>query len=71
LKNGSLYVHDGKLTLHLQHDRPKDPNQAGNWLPAPAAGGSTWHSVSMADDGADRRQLCDAENTARLATSGP
>ena len=38
LQNGSLYVRDGKMTLYLQHDRPKDPNQARNWLPTPASG---------------------------------
>jgi hypothetical protein len=38
LKNGSLYVHDGKLTLYLQRDRPKDASQARNWLPTPAEG---------------------------------
>jgi hypothetical protein len=38
LGNGSLHVHNGKLTLYLQHERPQDPNQARNWLPTPAAG---------------------------------
>src|SRR4051794_5377508 len=27
---------DGSLTLYLQHDRPGDPAQQANWLPAPA-----------------------------------
>jgi hypothetical protein len=38
LKKGGLYVHEGKLTLYLQHERPLDPNRARNWLPTPAQG---------------------------------
>lgn len=38
LKNGGLFVQDGKLTLYLQRNRPKDPNHARNWLPTPTAG---------------------------------
>ncbi|MFZ0043668.1 MAG: DUF1214 domain-containing protein [Solirubrobacteraceae bacterium] len=27
---------DGSLTIYVQHDRPEDPAQEANWLPAPA-----------------------------------
>ena len=30
-----LYVADGKLLIYLQKDKPSDPNQLKNWLPAP------------------------------------
>ena len=30
-----LYVADGKLVIYLQKDKPSDPNQLKNWLPAP------------------------------------
>jgi len=31
-----LQVADGKLVIYLQKDKPSDPNQLQNWLPAPA-----------------------------------
>lgn len=31
-----LQVADGKLVIYLQKDKPSDPNQLKNWLPAPA-----------------------------------
>lgn len=30
-----LHVADGKLLIYLQKDKPSDPNQLKNWLPAP------------------------------------
>ncbi|MEV6650236.1 DUF1254 domain-containing protein [Streptomyces sp. NPDC051219] len=33
---GLRYAPDGSLTLVLQRDRPTDPVEAANWLPAPA-----------------------------------
>jgi hypothetical protein len=30
-----LYVADGKLVIYLQKDKPSDPSQLKNWLPAP------------------------------------
>ncbi|GAA3373482.1 DUF1254 domain-containing protein [Streptomyces sannanensis] len=33
---GLVRADDGSLTLVLQHERPKDPVEAANWLPAPA-----------------------------------
>ena len=30
-----LHIADGKLTLHLAHDEPTDPDANANWLPAP------------------------------------
>lgn len=30
-----LHVADGKLVIYLQKDKPSDPNQLKNWLPAP------------------------------------
>ncbi|MFC1412863.1 DUF1254 domain-containing protein [Streptacidiphilus sp. N1-12] len=33
---GLVYDADGGLTLYVQHTRPADPDQAANWLPAPA-----------------------------------
>jgi len=38
LERGDLRMTDGKLVIHIQHDRPADPDQVGNWLPAPAEG---------------------------------
>ncbi|MFI6356866.1 DUF1254 domain-containing protein [Streptomyces sp. NPDC050743] len=32
---GLVYDPDGGLTLRIQHQRPRDPEQAANWLPAP------------------------------------
>ncbi|WP_371792392.1 DUF1254 domain-containing protein [Streptomyces sp. NBC_01471] len=32
---GLVYGDDGSLTLHIQKDRPTDPAEAANWLPAP------------------------------------
>ncbi|MFF0391723.1 DUF1254 domain-containing protein [Kitasatospora sp. NPDC004615] len=33
---GLVYGPDGSLTLYLQHERPTDPAELANWLPAPA-----------------------------------
>lgn len=30
-----VYDEHGGLTLHVRKDRPEDPEQAANWLPAP------------------------------------
>ena len=30
-----LHFVDNKLTLHLSHDQPTDPDANANWLPAP------------------------------------
>lgn len=38
LKAGDLAVKDGKLVIYIQHEKPTDPDQAKNWLPAPADG---------------------------------
>lgn len=35
LSRGDVRVSDGKLTVYVQHDRPTDPDQVANWLPAP------------------------------------
>jgi hypothetical protein len=35
-KNGEFVVKDGKLTFYIQKDKPTDPDQLKNWLPAPA-----------------------------------
>jgi hypothetical protein len=32
---GELHVDEGKVTVYIQHERPADPLQAQNWLPAP------------------------------------
>ncbi|WP_369145493.1 DUF1254 domain-containing protein [Streptomyces sp. R44] len=32
---GLVYDDDGGLTLHVRKDRPADPKEAANWLPAP------------------------------------
>jgi hypothetical protein len=32
---GLVHDPDGGLTLRIQHQRPGDPEQAANWLPAP------------------------------------
>ena len=38
LKAGDLVVKDGKLVVYIQHEKPTDPEQAKNWLPAPVDG---------------------------------
>ena len=35
LKSGELVAKDGKLVIYIQHEKPSDPDQAKNWLPAP------------------------------------
>jgi hypothetical protein len=35
LDRGDLYTADGRLVIYIQHDKPGDPNQLKNWLPAP------------------------------------
>jgi hypothetical protein len=35
-KNGEFAVKDGKLTFYIQKEKPADPDQLKNWLPAPA-----------------------------------
>jgi hypothetical protein len=35
LDSGELEVQGGKLTIYIQHNRPADPHQVRNWLPAP------------------------------------
>ena len=38
LNSGELAAKDGKLVIYIQHEKPSDPDQAKNWLPAPADG---------------------------------
>lgn len=38
LEAGDLVAKDGKLVIYIQHEKPSDPAQAKNWLPAPADG---------------------------------
>ena len=38
LDSGELAAKDGKLVIYIQHEKPTDPAQAKNWLPAPAEG---------------------------------
>ena len=38
LAAGDLVAKDGKLVIYVQHEKPADPDQAKNWLPAPAKG---------------------------------
>lgn len=38
LASGELKPKDGKLVIYIQHEKPSDPEQARNWLPAPAEG---------------------------------
>lgn len=38
LAAGDLVARDGKLVIYVQHDKPEDPEQAKNWLPAPKDG---------------------------------
>lgn len=35
LERGDLQSADGKLVIYIQHEKPTDPNQLRNWLPAP------------------------------------
>jgi len=35
LDSGRLAIRDGRLTIYIQHERPADPGQIRNWLPAP------------------------------------
>ncbi|MCQ1536386.1 DUF1254 domain-containing protein [Methanosarcina sp. KYL-1] len=35
---GDLHVEDGKLTIYVQHEKPTEPAQLQNWLPAPERG---------------------------------
>jgi hypothetical protein len=35
LDRGELHTADGKLAICIQNERPRDPNQLKNWLPAP------------------------------------
>jgi hypothetical protein len=37
-RNGDFAVKDGKLTFYIQKDKPDDPVQRRNWLPAPDGG---------------------------------
>jgi hypothetical protein len=38
LEAGELVAKDGKLVIYVQNEKPTDPEQARNWLPAPAKG---------------------------------
>lgn len=38
LEAGQLYVEDDKLVIYIQTEKPEDPDQAKNWLPAPTEG---------------------------------
>lgn len=38
LASGELVPKDGKLVIYIQHEKPSNPEQAKNWLPAPAEG---------------------------------
>ena len=38
LDQGLLEVEDDKLTIYIQHQKPTDPGQTANWLPAPQSG---------------------------------
>ncbi len=38
LDRGELHVDNGQLTVYTQRDKPNDPDQARNWLPAPDGG---------------------------------
>jgi len=35
LDHGELHAADGKLVIYIQNEKPRDPNQLKNWLPAP------------------------------------
>lgn len=36
IDQGLFHVEDNKLVIYVQHDKPDDPKQQKNWLPAPA-----------------------------------
>jgi len=38
LAAGDLVTKDGKLVIYIQNEKPTDPDQARNWLPAPVDG---------------------------------
>ena len=38
LAAGDLVAKDGKLVIYIQYEKPTDPEQAKNWLPAPKEG---------------------------------
>ena len=38
LAAGDIVPKDGKLVIYIQHEKPSNPEQAKNWLPAPAEG---------------------------------
>ena len=38
LESGQLVVEDNKLVVYVQNEKPANPEQAKNWLPAPAEG---------------------------------
>ena len=38
LEAGDIVATDGKLVIYVQHEKPSNPEQAKNWLPAPAEG---------------------------------
>jgi len=38
LAAGDLVTKDGKLVIYIQNEKPTDPDQAKNWLPAPVDG---------------------------------
>lgn len=38
LAAGDIVPKDGKLVIYIQNEKPTDPEQAKNWLPAPAEG---------------------------------
>ena len=38
LEAGDLVAKDGKLVIYVQNEKPSDPDQVKNWLPAPAGG---------------------------------
>jgi hypothetical protein len=35
LECGKLHTEGGKLVIYKEHDKPTDPTQRQNWLPAP------------------------------------
>ena len=38
LARGKPPTKNGKLVIYIQHDKPTDPTQRQNWLPAPRKG---------------------------------